>query len=88
MQKISDSIKIICGAGEMEIRLLGTLSRGPRFDSQHPHGSSQASETPVIGELMHLLTSESTRRAHNAQTYMQGGISIHIKISKIKGKVS
>ncbi|CAO2639813.1 hypothetical protein LEMLEM_LOCUS25074, partial [Lemmus lemmus] len=26
-------------------------SRGPRFNSQHPHGSSQLSEDPVPGNL-------------------------------------
>ena len=26
-------------------------SRGPRFDSQHPHGRSQLSVTPVPGHL-------------------------------------
>lgn len=29
----------------------GHFSRRPRFDSQHPHGNSQTSVTPVRGDL-------------------------------------
>lgn len=33
----------------MAQQLRAALSRGPRFHSQHPHGGSQTSVTPVLG---------------------------------------
>ena len=41
------------GNGEMaQVKSTDCSSRGPRFDSQHPYGSSQPWETPVLGDLM------------------------------------
>jgi hypothetical protein len=39
-------------AGDMAqwIRTLAALPRGSEFNSQHPHGSSQQSVTPITGE--------------------------------------
>ena len=34
------------------VRCTGCSSRGPRFDSQHPHDGSQPSVTLVPGDLM------------------------------------
>jgi hypothetical protein len=33
------------GAGEGAVKSTGCSSKGPRFNAQHPHGSSQASVT-------------------------------------------
>lgn len=40
-----------------------------RFGSQHPHGSSQLSITPVPWDPM--PSSEGTRYTHGTQTYIQ-----------------
>ena len=43
------------GAERMDasvVRSTGWTFRGPGLDSQHPHGSSQLSVTPVSGDLM------------------------------------
>ena len=34
------------------VKSIGCSSRGPEFNSQHPHGGSQPSVTPVLGDLM------------------------------------
>jgi hypothetical protein len=40
---------------ELEKWLTGYgLSRGPRFNSQHPHGSSQPHITPIPGDPLSL----------------------------------
>lgn len=45
-------------------------SRGPRFSSQHLHGSSQLSVTPDSRDLMSSLASVGSRHTRAAQTYM------------------
>jgi hypothetical protein len=50
----------------------GCFSKGPRFDSQHPHDGSEPSETPVPGALM--LSSGlcgHQPHMHGIQTHMQ-----------------
>lgn len=41
----------IIGVGKRGLRLraLDSLASGPRFGSQHPHGGSEPSGTPVLG---------------------------------------
>jgi hypothetical protein len=53
------------GAGE--VALLTSLPRGPRFESQHPHGSSQLTVTPVLGDPMFPATTDT----RDTQTYMK-----------------
>ena len=47
------------------LRSTGCSSRGPRFNSQHPHGSSQVSVTPVPGDLI----PSSGLHGHQAHTW-------------------
>ena len=53
------------------VKSTGCFSRGPRFNSQHLHGSSQLSVTPVPGDL----TSYTDIHA--------GKTPVYIKISKL-----
>ena len=46
-------------------------SRGLEFNSQHPHGSSQPSLTPFLGDLTHFSGLYSGTHAYGAHTYMQ-----------------
>lgn len=47
----SYNLKNIIGAGEMPVvKSTGISSRGLGFDTEHPHGSSQLSTTPVSGD--------------------------------------
>jgi hypothetical protein len=39
---------------------LSTLAKGPRFDSQNPHGDSWLSVTPFPVDPSHLLASAGT----------------------------
>lgn len=43
--------------------------KGPRLSSQHPHGGSQPSETPVPGKC--LLTFGGTSHTDGAHTHRQ-----------------
>jgi hypothetical protein len=46
--------KVVLGDEEINssvVRSIGCLSRGPRFNSQHPHGNSQLPVTSVPGGL-------------------------------------
>jgi len=52
------------------VKSIGCSSRGPVFDSQHPHGSSHLSVTPVL-EDWHLHTD-----IHAVKTPM------HVKINQ------
>jgi hypothetical protein len=36
-----------------QLRILDCSFRVPRFNSQHPHDSSQLSSTPIPGDLTH-----------------------------------
>ena len=45
--------------------------RGPRFSSQHPHGSSQLSVTLVLGDLVYSLASVGKRHMHAVKMYTQ-----------------
>jgi hypothetical protein len=49
-----------------EVKNTDYSSRGPGFNSQHPHGSSQLSVTPVPGDLTpsHRHTSTQNNSAH------------------------
>lgn len=38
--------------GEQAVKSTGYSSRGSRFDSLHPHGGSQPSVIPVLGNVM------------------------------------
>jgi hypothetical protein len=64
-------IKIL-GAGEVTqwLRALGCSSRGPGFNSQHPHGSSQLSVTPVPAD---------PTPSHRHKLPDAGKTSMHIK---------
>lgn len=42
--------------------------RGPKFDSQHPHGDSELPVTPVSGHPVSFPTSSGTRHIFGAQT--------------------
>lgn len=46
-----------------QLRPLLAISRGSGFHSQHPHGISQPSVTPIPGDLTPFLTSTGTRQA-------------------------
>ena len=62
------------------VKNIGCSSRGPGFSSQHPHGGSQLSITPVPGICHPLVASMGTRHkvVHtDIQTYKT---LIHIKI--------
>jgi hypothetical protein len=62
----------ICSLGGSEVKSPGCSSKGPRFNSQHPHGSLQISVTPVPGDLTPSHTCASSQNT-----------SIHkIKINK------
>jgi hypothetical protein len=58
--------------------LTGCSSRGPEFNSQHLHGSSQLSVTPVPGD----------RTASHRHTYSQNTNAYKIKINKIVFKTT
>jgi hypothetical protein len=58
-------------------------SRGLGFNSQHPHGGSQLSVTPVPGDLCPLLVSTGTRYASGGETYLEAKYS-HTKNKIIK----
>jgi hypothetical protein len=51
---------------------LGALAALP--ESQHPHGGSQLSVTPVPAPILPFL---GTRNAHVAQIYMHENTQIH-----------
>ena len=53
------------------IESTGCFSRGPRFNSQYPHGGLQLSVTPVSRDPAPLLASEGTKNIHGVQTRMQ-----------------
>ena len=59
------------GGDDSIVKSTGCSSIGPRFDSQHPHGSSQQSVTPVPRDLIPSSGLTDTRYAHGTQTYMQ-----------------
>jgi hypothetical protein len=44
-------------------------SREPQFNSQHSHGSSQPSVSPVSRDLMPFSSLHWQHEAHGAQTY-------------------
>lgn len=48
------------------VKSIGFSFRGPRFKSQHPHGSSQSSVTPVLGDMTpsHRHACRSNTNAH------------------------
>lgn len=50
------------------LRVACCSCRGPGFGPQHPHGSSQPSETPVAEDL---IPSDDTRHVPGTQTYME-----------------
>jgi hypothetical protein len=55
----------------------GSSSRGPAFDSQHPHCSSQPSITPVLGYL--VLSSGLYRLMLHGTDIPTGKTPIYIK---------
>jgi hypothetical protein len=64
------------------VKSTGCSSRGPRFNSQHPYGSSQPSVILVPRDLMNLLASlASDIHVVHRHTYRQN--SMHIKLNKI-----
>jgi hypothetical protein len=66
--------------GGSEVKSTDFSSRGSRFESQHPHGGSQPSETPVSGDLMSssdLLGHQEIRWCTDIEV---GKTSIHIQI--------
>ena len=56
------------GATAQWLRATGYFFREPGFDSQHPHGSSPFSVTPVPGIQSSLLTSGGTSCMYNTDT--------------------
>ena len=46
-----------------------STSRGPKFDSQQPHGGSQLSVTPDAQEPNYLFRSQQALNIHGAQTH-------------------
>lgn len=50
-----------------EVTIMGYSSREQGFASQHSHGGSQSSLTPVSGDPMPF---SGTRHTHGPQTYM------------------
>lgn len=53
--------KRFMGAWEdgLAVKNIGCFSRGSKFNSQHPHGHSQLSLTPIPGALTTFLDSSS-----------------------------
>jgi hypothetical protein len=67
---LKKKIRISWGWGEMAqwLRDSGCSSTRPRFNSQQTHGGSQASITPVPGDLMHFFWSWALP-AHDVQVH-------------------
>ena len=65
----------------LQLRTLVALQR-TKFKSQNPHGDSQWSITPVLGDLM----TSDTRLTHSADTHADK-TSTHMKV-KIKELMS
>ena len=67
-EKLAPGLKKKVGAGRIGsvVMSTGCSSKGPRFNSQHPHGSSQLSVTPVPGDLTpsHRHTSGQNTNVH------------------------
>jgi hypothetical protein len=51
------------------VNITGCSSRGPRFNSQHPHGSSQLTVTPALEDLtpshIHVVKSPKHKKFKN-----------------------
>ena len=52
-------------------RSTGCSSKGPGFNSKHPHGDSPQSIMPVPGSPCPLPASVVTKHIHNVQRYVQ-----------------
>lgn len=59
-----------CLRSQRWLRALFCSYKRPRFDSQYPHGSSKAPETPVWGSPMPSSGLTGTRHTYSAYIYM------------------
>lgn len=60
----------------------GHSSRGPRFNSQHLHGSSQLSVTLVLGDLVHRRTCRQNTNVHKTNNLWEKiGIIKNVKVT-------
>ena len=66
--------------GSVVTKSTGCSSRGPEFDSQHPHGASQPSVTLVPGDPVPFPFSPGLRHLRGAQMYMHKKATVYIKI--------
>ena len=60
----------------------GYSSRGPGCNSQHPHGSSQPSITPVAVDPILSFGLSSQLYTYSAQIYIKGKTHTHTKSQK------
>lgn len=71
--------------GWRAVKSTGFSSRKPELNSQHSHGGSQPSVTPVSGDMTLLRAFKGIGHVHDTQTYMQAKHS-HTKIKSSLSK--